>query len=127
MNDDILYKLINKLIEDTKTRKIKWVKSEMTGRYFQMNDSIQTTEFNTTITEIGNIYIGKNDFSDKMKLYITEKTTEELSYFTGIIDYNSNYYIELLRLYNLIESSYIKIETRNRIERAIDAYIHRID
>ncbi|MCL2775233.1 MAG: hypothetical protein FWD71_18075 [Oscillospiraceae bacterium] len=121
MNGDILNKLIEKLIKDTKSDNIKWSKSEF-EKY-----AIDREKYITYIDEIGKIYISKTK-NNEVYFSISEKEETAVNDSEDIkmtIDYNSIYYVDMMRLYNLINSGYMAKLSTGSLEKAITAYINR--
>ena len=113
MNSSILGKLIIKLIEDTKSNKIKWDKPT---RYRSKGK-----EYYTNIAEIGKISIGK--IKDAVAFSISGKAEAGLVSpgFAETIESNSEYYVDIMRLYILINSKRL---ISGNLEQSITAYIN---
>ena len=125
MNDELFNKFIKKLIEDTKSKKIKWAKS----KFFKSDEKY--SEFTTQIPEIGQIYIGRNDDDDirfcTKELESGDGSVQNIECADFIIDYNNDYYVNMMRLHNIIRSVYKTDFPGYNIEEAITAYINRMD
>ncbi|MCL2095291.1 MAG: hypothetical protein FWH10_00130 [Oscillospiraceae bacterium] len=123
MNEKIVSRLIEKLIEDTKAGKLKWNK--------KINYSLGTPTYSVNIDEIGKIFINKSN-NDEIWFDIFEKSKEDgsgksMNNLRLEIDYQSDYYVDLMRLYYLANSSYKKRFIGSRLEKGISEYINRAD
>jgi len=123
MNKSILDQLITKLIEDTKSYKIKWDKPR-SDRYI-----IDRERYFTKIVEIGEISISK--IKNAVHFSISSKTEgnklNSSSDFTKTIDNTDEYYVDIMRLYVLVDNIYMKRISSGSLENAITAYINRTD
>jgi hypothetical protein len=125
MNDELFNKFIKKLIDDTKSKKLKWSKS----KFFKSDE--RYSEFTTQIPEIGHIYIGRNEDDDirfcTREIEIGDGIVQNIECADFIIDYNNDYYVGMMRLYNIVRSTYKRDFPGYNIEKAITAYINRMD
>ena len=118
--NDMIDALVKKLIEDTKANKIKWHKPKYFEEY-----AIDRAKYYTNIAEIGDITISKTE-DDEIYFNITEKDIAKDSDNINLnIDYNSDYYVNMMRLYNLANGTYMKRISNGSLGQAITAYINR--
>jgi len=114
----MLNRLVEKLIEDTKSNKIEWSKTKIKKeKYF-----IGIERYFTDIAEIGKIYISR----DRNKgVYFRIMGIDNFQ--RTIYQDDQDDYINMRRLYNLVNDSYMSRISSGNLGNAITAYINRAD